>query len=72
MTLISPLPRILRVGVTTLVMATHSFDAGVGVADRVAILSGGRIVLDRPAAELGLEDVRRLYDELALGPGTAS
>jgi len=55
-----------------LVVATHSFDAGVGVADRVAILAGGRIVLDQPAAELGLEDLRRLYDELAMGPGTAS
>lgn len=56
----------------TLVAATHSFDAGVGVADRVAILAGGRIVLDRPAADLGREDLRRLYDELAGGPGTAS
>ena len=55
-----------------LVVATHSFDAGVGVADRVAILAGGRIVRDRPAAELGLEDLRRLYDELAMGQGTAS
>ena len=55
-----------------LVVATHSFDAGVGVADRVAILAGGRIVLDRPTAALGLEDLRRLYDELAMGPGTAS
>src|SRR5438045_3297247 len=56
----------------TLVVATHSFDAGLGVADRVAILSGGRIVLDRHAAELDRGDVHRLYDELALGPGTAS
>ena len=55
-----------------LVVATHSFDAGMGVADRVAILAGGRIVLDRPAAALGLEDLRRLYDELAMGPGLAS
>ena len=55
-----------------LVVATHSFDAGVGVADRVAILAGGRIVLDRPAAVLGLEDLRRPYDELALGPGAAA
>jgi len=44
----------------------------VGVADRIAILSGGRIVLDRDAAELGQEDLRRLYDELALGPGSAA
>jgi heme exporter protein A len=55
-----------------LIVATHSFDAGVGVADRIAILASGRIVLDRPAAELGLEDLRRLYDELAMGPGAAS
>jgi heme ABC exporter ATP-binding subunit CcmA len=55
-----------------LVVATHSFDAGAGVADRVAILAGGRIVLDRPAADLDLDDLRRLYDELALGSGTSS
>ena len=55
-----------------LIVATHSFDAGVGVADRVAILAGGRIVLDRPAASLGLDDLRRLYDELAASPVTAS
>jgi len=54
-----------------IVVATHSFDAGVGVADRVAILTGGRIVLDRPAAALGLEDLRRVYDELAMGAGAA-
>jgi heme ABC exporter ATP-binding subunit CcmA len=54
------------------VAATHSFDAGVGVADRVAILAGGRIVLDRPAVDLGTEDLRRLYDELAMGPGAPS
>jgi heme ABC exporter ATP-binding subunit CcmA len=55
-----------------LVMATHSFDAGVGIADRVAILSAGRVVLDRPAAELGREDLHRLYDDLAGGPGTSA
>ena len=36
------------------------------------VADGGRIVLDRHAAELDREDVHRLYDELALGPGTAS
>jgi heme exporter protein A len=55
-----------------LVVATHSFDAGAGVADRMAILAGGRIVLDRPTADLDLDDLRRLYDELALGSGTSS
>ena len=51
-------------------LATHSFDAGIGVADRVAILAGGRIALERPAAGLGLEDLRRLYDDLAMGAET--
>jgi heme ABC exporter ATP-binding subunit CcmA len=55
-----------------LVVATHSFDAGLGVADRVAILAGGRIVLDRPTAALGHDELRRLYDDLALGSGSAS
>ena len=54
------------------VLATHSFDAGIGVADRVAILAGGRIALERPAAGLGLDDLRRLYDDLAMGAETAS
>ena len=54
------------------VVATHSFDAGLGVADRVAILAGGRLALDRPTTELGHDDLRRLYDDLALGPGVAS
>ena len=52
------------------VLATHSFDAGIGVADRVAILAGGRIALERPAAGLRLEDLRRLYDDLAMGAET--
>jgi len=54
------------------VVATHSFDAGLGVADRIAILAGGRLALDRPTTELGHDDLRRLYDDLALGPGVAS
>ena len=54
------------------VLATHSFDAGIGVADRVAILAGGGIALDRPAAGLGLDDLRRLYDDLAMGAEAGS
>lgn len=42
-------------------MATHSFGRGLSVADRVAILAGGRIVLDRPRAALHLEELHRLY-----------
>jgi heme ABC exporter ATP-binding subunit CcmA len=44
-----------------LVMATHSFGRELGTADRLAILVGGRIVLDTPRASLGPEDIQRLY-----------
>jgi heme exporter protein A len=42
-------------------MATHSFGRGLSIADRVAILAGGRIVLNRPRATLDLEELHRLY-----------
>jgi heme ABC exporter ATP-binding subunit CcmA len=43
-------------------MSTHSFGRGFGVADRAAILGGGRIAADVPVAPLGAEGVRRLYE----------
>lgn|SRR5574337_180570 len=43
------------------VMATHSFGRGLGIADRVAILAGGRIALDRRRASLDLDELHRLY-----------
>ncbi|MBI2526851.1 MAG: heme ABC exporter ATP-binding protein CcmA [Candidatus Rokubacteria bacterium] len=46
------------------VLATHSFEGALGVADRIAILAGGRLALDRPAAELSREGLRRIYDDL--------
>jgi len=48
------------------VVATHSFGSGLGVADRVAILHGSRLVIDRPCADLSWEDLRRLYDSLTI------
>jgi heme exporter protein A len=44
-----------------ILMTTHSFGRGLGVADRIAILNGGRIVLDSATATLSADDVRRLY-----------
>jgi len=46
------------------VLATHSFDGGLGVADRVAILGSGRLLMDRPAADLSPEELQRLYENL--------
>ena len=44
-----------------LLMATHSFGRELGVADRLAILAGGRLALDTPRAGLEPQDVQRLY-----------
>jgi heme ABC exporter ATP-binding subunit CcmA len=44
-----------------LLMATHSFGRELGAADRLAILAGGRVVLDTPRAGLDAQDVQRLY-----------
>ncbi len=51
------------------VMSTHSFGRGFGVADRAAILAGGRLAADVAVAPLGADGVRRLYD-LAVEEGT--
>jgi len=47
-----------------LVVATHSFADALAIADRVGILAGGRLVLDRPSAELTADGLFRLYGEL--------
>ena len=44
-----------------LLMATHSLGRELAVADRIAILAGGRIVLDTPRPSIGAEDIQRLY-----------
>jgi heme ABC exporter ATP-binding subunit CcmA len=43
------------------VLVTHSFGRGLEVADRVAILAGGRLVADEARATLTLEALQRLY-----------
>jgi heme exporter protein A len=50
-----------KAGGGALLMATHSFGRELGIADRLAILAGGRIALDAPRATLGPDDVQRLY-----------
>src|SRR5262249_7449910 len=48
-------------GGAAVLMATHSFGRELGVADRLAILVAGRVVLDTPRAGLDAQDVQRLY-----------
>jgi heme ABC exporter ATP-binding subunit CcmA len=50
-----------KAGGGALLMATHSFGRELGIADRLAILAGGRVALDTPRAGLGPQDVPRLY-----------
>jgi heme ABC exporter ATP-binding subunit CcmA len=42
-------------------MATHSFRLGFTVADRIVILAGGRIVVDRARVDLTPDELERLY-----------
>jgi len=44
-----------------LLLATHSFGRELAVADRIAILAGGRVAVDTPRASLAADDVQRLY-----------
>ena len=60
-----------KVGGGCVVVATHSLGSGLGVADRVAILHDARLILDRPSADLSVDELRRLYDSLTEGSGTA-
>ena len=53
-----------KAGGGTAVLATHSFGGGLGVADRIGILGQGRLLLDRPAADLSHDELRRLYEGL--------
>lgn len=46
----------------TIIMTTHHLERGLALADRVAILAGGKLVLDTPAAEIDPQGVRPLYD----------
>jgi heme exporter protein A len=49
----------------TVVMTTHDLELGLEVADRVAILSGGKIGFQSPAKDLDVQQFRRIYAEQA-------
>jgi ABC-2 type transport system ATP-binding protein len=60
-----------KAGGGTAVVATHSFGGSLGVADRIGILGQGRLLLDRPAADLSPEELPRLYESLTEGAEAA-
>ncbi len=45
----------------TILLTTHNLARGVDFADRVVILSGGRIVVDQPTHALSASDLSELY-----------
>jgi heme ABC exporter ATP-binding subunit CcmA len=45
----------------TIVLVTHSFGRGLDIADRIAILTAGRIAADVPRGRLRAGDVAQLY-----------
>jgi heme exporter protein A len=49
------------------VVATHSLATGLGAADRLAILAGGRLMVDRPCEGLGPDAIRRIYADVTDG-----
>jgi ABC-type multidrug transport system ATPase subunit len=51
----------LKAAGAALLMVTHSFGRELGIADRLAVLAGGRIALDTARGTLGPDDVQRLY-----------
>lgn len=59
----------LRTGGTAVVFATHNLGSGLDLASRVAILSEGRLAMDRPAQELSGEELRAMYDSVTEGAG---
>jgi heme ABC exporter ATP-binding subunit CcmA len=50
-----------KAGGGAVLLTTHSFGRGLAVADRVAILAGGRVAAEASAAGLSAEDLQRLY-----------
>ena len=44
-----------------ILMVTHSFGRELSVADRIAILTAGRVALDTPRASLSPDDIHKLY-----------
>jgi ABC-type Mn2+/Zn2+ transport system ATPase subunit len=51
----------LKAAGAAMLLVTHSFGRELGVADRLAVLAGGRIALDTPRGTLTADDVQRLY-----------
>jgi ABC-2 type transport system ATP-binding protein len=61
--------RNLRDAGTTIVLTTHYMDEAQALADRVAVMSGGRIVAEGPPSTIGGRDTARTRIRFALPDG---
>ena len=61
--------RNLRDAGTTIVLTTHYMDEAQALADRVAVMSGGRIVAEGPPSTIGGRDAARARIRFALPDG---
>jgi ABC-2 type transport system ATP-binding protein len=61
--------RHLRDAGTTIVLTTHYMDEAQALADRVAVMSGGRIVAEGPPSTIGGRDTARARIRFALPDG---
>jgi heme exporter protein A len=63
----------LNDGERTAIMTTHDVDEGLGLSDRVAVLAGGKIVLECGARDHGRDEFLACYrDAVSLGTQTRS
>jgi heme exporter protein A len=63
----------LNDGERTAIMTTHDVDEGLGLSDRVAVLAGGKIVLECGARDHGRDDFLACYrDAVSRGAGGAT
>ena len=49
----------------TVIMATHDLENGYALADRLVVLSRGKVFLDIPAKDLEFSEFAALYDEVS-------
>jgi len=68
--LLDDLLREVAVGGRTVVMTTHDLRRGHALADRIAILSRGKIAFDAPCSTIDPDDLPALYSDTT-GAATA-